>query len=45
MGFCLDGMLAFAKRVHGKFSIHDACDATESIACTCAQTFGAFHQL
>ena len=33
------------KRVQGKFSIHEPCDATGSIACTLAHVSGAFHQL
>ena len=45
IGFCSRGTSTFVKRVQGKFSIHDACEATASIASTCAQTFGALHQL
>jgi len=30
-------MSILTKRVHEKFSIHDACDATGSIARSCAQ--------
>ena len=39
------GMVTPGRRVHGKFSIHEPCDATGSIACTLAHVRGAFHQL
>src|ERR1041384_4701799 len=32
-------------RVQGKFSIHEPCEESGSIACTFAQVLGAFHQL
>jgi hypothetical protein len=45
MGRAVSGMLTPGRRVQGKFSIHEPCDATGSIACTFAQVSGAFHQL
>ena len=34
-----------ASRVHGKFSIQEACEATGSISCTLPKVAGAAHQL
>ena len=45
IGFCPSGSFTPGSRVQGKFSIHEACDATGSMACTLAQVSGAFHQL
>ena len=45
IGRCVSGMLTPGRRVHGKFSIHEPCDATGSMACTFAHVRGAFHQL
>ena len=39
------GSSTSGSRVQGKFSIHEPCDATGSIACTLAHVCGAFHQL
>src|SRR4051794_41127529 len=36
IGRCAFGTSTPGRRVHGKFSIHDPCDATESISCTFA---------
>src|ERR1051325_3241609 len=44
-GFAALGAVTPGSRVHGKFSIHDACDARGSSDWTCAHTRGAFHQL
>ncbi len=44
MGFCSAGIWTPGSRVHGKFSIHEPCEATGSISWTRAQVFGAFHQ-
>ncbi len=38
-------MFTPGRRVHGKFSIHEPCEATGSIATTLAHVRGAFHQL
>jgi hypothetical protein len=45
MGRCSFGGSTPGSLVQGKFSIHDPCDATGSMACTLAQVRGAFHQL
>ncbi len=45
IGFFPSGMATPASRVQGKFSIHEACEATGSIAATAAAVLGAFHQL
>src|ERR1043165_5922202 len=45
IGRCVVGIETPGRRVHGKFSIQDPCDATGSVSITLDHVFGAFHQL